>query len=143
MAGRLGFSAVLVAVASLAAGIATRIGAATQRSDVRLGAMLQAGLNIATPALFVLGVGALIYGLSPRLVSPVVYGLVAWSFVIEIIGSSIKANHWLLDTAVLSHIPPVPAADPNWAAMAWLVGLGLVAAALGIVVFDRRDLASA
>jgi len=77
------------------------------------------------PALFVLGIGALVYALSPRLVSPVVYGLVVWSFVLELTGSSIKANHWLLDTAVLSYIPPVPAADFNWSAVAWLVGLGL------------------
>jgi ABC-2 type transport system permease protein len=105
--------------------------------------MLQVGPNIASPALFVLGIGALIFGLSPRLVAPLVYGLVAWSFVIEIIGSSIRANHWLLDTAVLSHIPPVPAANLNWTATAWLVGLGIVAAAVGLVAFDRRDLATA
>ncbi len=143
LAGRLAFGAVLVVVASFTAGVAAWIGAATQHSNLALSAMLQAGLNIATPALFILGLGGLIYGLSPRLVSPIVYGLVVWSFVVEIIGSSIKANHWLLDTAVLSHIAPVPAADINWTPITWLVGLGILAAAAGLIAFRRRDLASA
>jgi hypothetical protein len=77
------------------------------------------------PALFVLGIGALVYALSPRLVSPVVYGLVVWSFILGLTGSSIKANHWLRYTEVFSHIPPVPAADFNWSAVARPVGLGL------------------
>jgi ABC-2 type transport system permease protein len=143
LAGRLAFGAALVALASIAAGVGAWIGAATQHSHVGFSAMFQAGLNIATPALFMLGVGGLIYGLYPRLVSPILYGLVAWAFVIEIIRSSVKANHWLLDTAVLSHIPPVPAADLNWTAIAWLAGLGLLAATLGLLAFNRRDLASA
>jgi ABC-2 type transport system permease protein len=143
LAGRLAISAVIVVLSSLAAAVAAWIGAATQHSDVPLGALLQAGLNISAPALFVLGIGGLIYGLVPRLVSPVLYGVVAWSFIIEIIGSSIKANHWILDTAVLSHIAPAPAANPNWTAVAWLIALGLAAAAVGTAAFNRRDLASA
>ena len=143
LASRLVFAAVLVVVASFTAGVAAWIGAATQHSDLALSAMLQAGLNIAAPALFILGLGGLIYGFSPRLVSPVVYGLVVWSFVVEIIGSSIKANHWLLDTAVLSHIAPVPAANIDWTPITWLVGLGILAAAVGLIAFRRRDLASA
>jgi ABC-2 type transport system permease protein len=141
--GRLAFSAATVVVAGIAAGVAAWIGAATQHSNVGFATLVEAGVNIAAPALLVLGIGGLIYGLSPRLVSPVVYGLVVWSFVLEIVGSSIKANHWLLDTAVLSHIAPAPAADPNWAAFGWLAALGVAAAAVGALAFHRRDLASA
>jgi ABC-2 type transport system permease protein len=143
LVGRLTFGAVLVVAAGFTAAVAAWIGAATQHSNLALSAMLQAGLNITAPALFILGLGGLIYGLSPRLVSPFVYGLVAWSFIVEIIGSSIKANHWLLDTAVLSHIAPVPAADINWVPVTWLISLGILAAAVGLIVFDRRDLACA
>ena len=105
--------------------------------------MLQAGLNLAVPALFVLGVRALLYGLVPRLAAPILYALIPWSFLVEIIGSSITSNHWLLDTAVLSHLGPVPATGLDWTAIAALVGLGVIASLAGLVTFARRDLAAA
>ena len=143
LADRLAVSTTIVVFAGLATGIAAWIGATTQHTHVALGALIEAGVNIAAPALFVLGIGALVYGLAPRLVSPVLYGLVAWSFVIEIIGPSLKANHWLLDTAVLSHIAPAPATNPDWIAVTWLIALGATAAAAGTLAFNRRDLANA
>ena len=71
--------------------------------------MMQAGLNITVPALFILGLGILLYGLVLRLAAPILYTVILWSFLIEIIGSGITSNHWLLDTAVLTHLGPVPA----------------------------------
>jgi len=96
-------------------------------SDIGFAEMLQAGLNVTAPALFVLGVGSLLHGLAPRPAIPILYGLVLWSFVIQIIGSSITTNHWLLDTAVLSHLGPVPVTSLDWTAIAWLTGLGVIA----------------
>ena len=61
-----------------------------------------------------LGVGALAFGLWPRAAVAVAYGLVVWSFLVETLASVIGSNHWLLDTSLLLHIAPVPAADPNW-----------------------------
>jgi putative exporter of polyketide antibiotics len=54
-------------------------------------------------------------------------------------GDQDSSNHWLRDTSPLLHIAPVPAADPNWTAATWLVGLGLLVAALGTAAFGRRD----
>jgi len=48
-------------------------------------------------------VGALLYGLAPRLAAPILYALLLWSFLIEIVGSSITTNHLLLDTALPPH----------------------------------------
>ncbi|MEU4498569.1 ABC transporter permease subunit [Streptomyces sp. NPDC023998] len=143
LAGRLGFGVALVAVVGLVTGLGGWIGLATRRSDIGFAAMFQAGLNVTAPALFVLGVGTLLYGLAPRLAVPILYGLVLWSFVIEIIGASITTNHWLLDTAVLSHLGPVPATSLDWTAIAWLTGLGVIAALVGLAAFERRDLAAA
>jgi hypothetical protein len=56
---------------------------------------------------------------------------------------SITSNHWLVDTAVLSHLGPVLAASLDWAAIAALGGLGVIAALAGLAVFARRDLAAA
>lgn len=143
LAGRLGFAVAFVATAGIATSIGGWIGVTAQHSEVGFPAMLQAGLNITVPALFVLGVGALLYGVVPRLAAPLLYGLILWSFLIEIIGSSITSNHWLLDTAFLSHLGPVPATSLNWTVVAWLTGLAMTAALAGFAAFRNRDLATA
>jgi len=70
-------------------------------------------------------------------------GLVVWSFLVETIAAVFDSNHWLRDTSPLLNITPEPVADPNWTAAAWLVGLGLAAAAMGAAAFGRRDLVGA
>ena len=105
--------------------------------------MLQAGLNAAVPAVFVLGTGTLLYGLVPRLAAPVLYAVVLWSFLVETLGTSITSNHWLLDTAVLTHLGPVPAADLHGTGIAVLTGTALLAGLAGMAAFRRRDLAGA
>ena len=133
----------LILVASVCAGVAAWVGAATQHTGLALGDLVEAGLNVAPPAVFVLGVGALAFGLWPRASIGVAYGLVVWSFLVEALAAVFDANHWLRDTSPLLHITPAPAAAPDWTAAAWLVGLGLVAAAIGIEAFRRRDLTGA
>lgn len=143
LAGRLGFAVAFVILAGLATGVGGWIGVAARDSGVGLAAMFQAGLNVAVPALFILGVGTLLYGLVPRLAAPVLYAVILWSFLIQIIGSTITVNHWLADTAVLTHLGPVPATSLNWTAIVWLTGLAALAALAGLAAFNRRDLAAA
>jgi ABC-2 type transport system permease protein len=143
LAVRLGVGVALVVVASALAGFAAWVGAATQHADVGLDELLKAGLNVVPPAVFVLGVGGLAFGLWPRGSIGVVYGVVVWSFLVETIAAAFDSNHWLRDTSPILHIAPVPAADPNWTAAAWLVGLGLLASIIGLAAFGRRDLSGA
>jgi ABC-2 type transport system permease protein len=143
LAGRLAFATFFVAVTGLATGVGGWIGIATGNSTIGFVTMVQAGLNVVAPALFVLGLGTLLFGLVPRLALPVLYGVVLWSLLIEIIGTTITTNHWLLDTALISHIGPVPATTLNWTAITWLTGLGLMAALAGLGAFQRRDLIAA
>lgn len=143
LTGRLAFAAALVVAVGLAAVVGGWAGVASGTNGVGLAAMLKAGLNLIAPALFILGLGTLLYGIAPRLVAPILYGLVLWSFLIEIIGANITTNRLLLDTALLSNLGPVPAASLNWTAIAWLTGLGGIALAAGLAAFQRRDLAAA
>ena len=46
------------------------------------------------------------------------YALVAWSFLVELIGSIVTTDHWLLDASLLHHIAPAPSADPRWSSWA-------------------------
>lgn len=140
---RLGVGLGLAVLVSVLAGLAAWAGATSQHADIGLGELLKAGLNVLPPAVFVLGIGGLAFGVWPRGSIGVAYGLVVWSFLVETIASVFDSNHWLRDTSPLLHIAPVPAANPNWTAAAWLIGLGLLAAAAGIGAFGRRDLVGA
>jgi ABC-2 type transport system permease protein len=140
---RLGVGLVLVLAASALAGVAAWIGTVSQHGDVGFGELLRAGLNVAPPGVFALGVGALVFGLLPRFAIGVTYGLVVWSFVVEIVSAVVGSNHWVRDTSLLLHVTPAPAAAPDWTSAGWLVGLGIAAAAIGVAAFSRRDLVAA
>jgi ABC-2 type transport system permease protein len=105
----LGLAALLIVLAALVAGIGSGAGAASQHSGVGFASLILAGLNIAAPPLFLLGLGALLIGAWPRRTAVVVYGYLAWSFLIEFLGAVVHASHWLLDTSVFFHMAPAPA----------------------------------
>jgi polyether ionophore transport system permease protein len=143
LAVRLGVGVGLVVLAGVCAGVAAWVGATAQHADVAFGDLLKAGLNVIPPAVFVLGIGALAFGVWPRGAIGVAYGLVVWSFLVETLAAVFDSNHWLRDTSPLLHMAPVPATEPNLMAAIWLVGLGLLAAVAGIAAFGRRDLIGA
>jgi ABC-2 type transport system permease protein len=140
---RLGLGIGFVVLASVLTGVAAWVGATTQHTGVAIADMVKAGLNVAPPALFILGIGGLVYGLAPRVAIGFTYGLVVWSFLVETIASIVKASHWLRDTSPLAHITPAPAAPPNWTSAAFLVLFGVLAGLAGIVAFSRRDVQGA
>ena len=140
LAARLAVALGLAVGAGVVTGVAAWVGATTQHAAVGFGDLVEAGINVVPPAVFVLGIGALAYGLAPRLAAGVSYGLVIWSFLVETFASVGNSGRWLRDTSPLLHITPAPAADPNWTAAAWLAGLGAVAALAGLAAFTRRDL---
>jgi len=138
-AGRLGLSSLLVLTAGLLAGIGAWAGAASEHSGVGFGSLVMAGLNIVPPGLFLFGIGALVLGARPRRTSPIVYGYLAWSFLIEFTGGVVNTSHWLLDTSIFFHMVPAPATTPDWSSMAVITGLGILGAVLGGILLCRRD----
>ena len=143
LSGRLGVSLALLVLGGAAAGVAAWLGAASQQSGIAFGALLEAGINAVPPAILLLGVGTLVHAAVPRAAAAVTYGLIAWSFLIEFIGSVVKMSHWVLDTSVLFHVAPAPATSPHWVSAAMLVAIGAVAAGVGGGIFSRRDLMNA
>ncbi len=138
-AGRLVLTTLLLVVAGVVGGIGAWVGAAGQHSGVGFGSLVAAGLNIVAPALFLLGLGALVLGSWPRHTSAVVYGYLAWSFLVEFLGAVVHANHWLLDTSVFFHMRPAPATRPDWVSVAVMAGFGMAGAVVGAACFSRRD----
>jgi ABC-2 type transport system permease protein len=119
------------------------VGATATGADLSFATLLAAGANLVPAGIFVLGIGTLVHGLAPRVAVAVAYGLVAWSFLLEIVGASLGLSHWLLDTSVLHHIARAPAAPVQWDMATILTAIGIAAALAGALAFTRRDLKGA
>ncbi len=143
LAGRFAVAAAGLAIIGVVAGLFTWAGAAATGAGLSLATLLAAGVNLVPAGIFVLGIGTLAYGLAPRYAAAVAYGLVAWSFLLEILGASLGLSHWLLDTSVFHHIARAPAAPVQWDMAAILIAIGIAAAIAGTLAFARRDLQGA
>lgn len=140
--GRIVLIAVVVLFAGLLGGTAVWIGETSQQGGVGLSTILLAGINAIAPALFILGLGVLALGFVPRLTTVIAYGVIAWSFLLQMVSSGINLNHWILDTSLLHHIVLAPASDPNWRTFTTLSLIGLTMCILGGWHFANRDLES-
>jgi ABC-2 type transport system permease protein len=141
--GRLGLAAAFVVALGLAAGVGAWAGIGWGSGDLSFVRMLGAGLNTAVPGLLVLGLGALVVGVVPRVASALTYGVVLWSFIVFVTGPTTSAPQWFLDTSLLGHLGPVPASPLDWfVILVYVVAAGLAAVG-GQIAFDRRDLVEA
>jgi ABC-2 type transport system permease protein len=129
--------------AGLLAGLAAWVGATSQGAGVALASLLAAGLNVAGPAVVLLGIGFGALGVWPRGAATLTYGVLLWSFLADLIGGIINANHWILDTSVFHQIAAAPAVGVRWASFAALLALGAGGVTIGAVSFERRDIVGA
>ncbi len=116
------------------------LGAASQHAGVSVTTLLDAGVNLVPPAITILGIGVLAFGIRPRLTSIVVYALLGWSLLVVIVGGIGATSHWVLDTSVFHQMAPAPAVSPDWGTNGIMTALGLALATIGALAFRRRDL---
>ncbi|HEV8625349.1 MAG TPA: hypothetical protein VG034_12885 [Acidimicrobiia bacterium] len=143
LGGRLVVSVAALGGLALITGLGGWAGTASQHGGVGLFRVLGAAANTLPAALLVLGVGTLAHALAPRWAVPLVYGLVASSFVIEMLGATGTGGRLLLDLSVFHHVALVPAAAFRPSGAAALVTLGTAGMLAGAALFQRRDLAAA
>jgi len=141
LGGRLAVSVVALGGLALIAGLGGWAGSATQHGGVGLPRLLGAALNTLPAALLVLGVGTLAHGLVPRRAGAVAHGVVAWSFIVEMLGATGTSGRLLLDLSVFHHVAPLPAAAFRPSGAAALAGLGMAGMLAGSALFHHRDLA--
>jgi ABC-2 type transport system permease protein len=142
-AARLGVVTLALALGGVVAGVFTWLGAASQHSGVSFVTVLEAGLNVVPPAVCILGIGALVFGVSPRASSVATYGVLVWSFLVELVGGIVGLNHWVLDTSLLHQMAAAPAVSPDWTSGGAMLGVALIAALAGGIAFNLRDLRAA
>lgn len=137
---RVTLSVVVVIVLGLVAGLSTWLGAISDHAHVSFVSMIEAGLNVAVPALVLLGIGVAAFAFVPRRTSVVTYSVFAWFVIVDIIGSVAQMNHWVLDLSALHQIAPAPAASVDWGSCGVMVLFTTVVVAASASRFNRRDL---
>jgi ABC-2 type transport system permease protein len=140
LAGRTALAFGVLFAGGLLAGLSTWIGAASSHTGVGFTSMLQSGFNVVFPSLVMLGVGTLVFGVWPRATTIVTYGLLAWSFLIEITAGIVNVDHWILDTSVFHQMAAAPSVPINWTSNVAMIAAGASGALLGTIAFNRRDL---
>lgn len=116
------------------------LGVFNQNLGIKFSNVFQGSANIIAPVILLLGMVIFTFGVIPRLTTLVGYGAIAWSFLIQMIGSGLNLDHWLLDTSIFYHVALVPTQSINWGADALLIAIGVVLTLIGAIVFNNRDL---
>lgn len=135
---------VIVAIVLVAAatGVAGWAGTYSQNIPVTFSDFMAAGFNMLPLALALLGVGVAAYGMAPRVAAPLVYAVVGWSFLVDLIGPSLQWSDWAMKTSIFSHVQIVPAVAVKWETIYVLLAIWLVGVVVGLVAFTHRDLIS-
>ena len=140
LGGRLLIAVAVLLAAGVLAGVLAWLGAASQHAGVGFTTMVEAGVNLVPPAITILGIGVLAFGIRPRATPIVVYVVLGWSLFAVLIGGIGAISHWVLDTSVFHQMASAPAVPPHWEANGVMVAIGFASALIGGIAFSRRDL---
>jgi ABC-2 type transport system permease protein len=129
----------VVLLAAMGAGGAAGYWAVTGDLGTGLGFLAAALAQI--PAVLALGGFVIaVFAVAPRWVTAVGWAAVAVSLVMGQLGAILELPQAVLNVSPFTHVPPVPAEPFAWTPVLILVGTAVALAAVGFVVFQRRDL---
>ena len=140
--GRVAVGVAAVVFTALSAGLLAWTGTALKGGGVALSGMERAAVNMLPAALLFLALAVAAFGLLPRLTVAVGAGAVALTYVLELIGALLKAPGWMLDLSPFHHLAAVPIAPVNARAAIVMLTMAAVLVAVGVVAFERRDIAA-
>jgi ABC-2 type transport system permease protein len=113
-----------------------------QGISINLGNFLLVGLALTGTVVFTLGVGTLLYGIWPRIAAASMYVILGWSFLIDLVGSAVKLDDFIVKTSLFHYMSLSPNDAPDWKTFYWLIVLGVIMAIVGIFSFTKRDIIS-
>jgi len=143
LGGRMALALAGILVLSLTVGVLAFAGASGANAHVAFASMLEASINCVPVAALFLAIAALAFALLPRASSAIAYGLVAVSFVWQLISAELQAPPWLRELSPFEHVGLVPAQQARIGAAAVMLALAAVLALAALWRFGQRDLTGA
>lgn len=132
-----------VTLVALGAGASAWCGAALVGVRVSFGSLLAAGANGVPTAALYLGVAVLAYGAVPRASSAVTFGIVVTTYLWDAVAALVHAPSWAADLTPFAWVGYIPSHPFRLTPALGMIAIAVVAAALGIAAFRRRDLMGA
>jgi ABC-2 type transport system permease protein len=139
LAARLVTGAAAVLIAGMLGGAFIWVGARLQGVDPGFGTVMRAGLNVVPTALLVLGIGAVVRTVAPRFATAAIYGVVVWSFVIDLFASLVHGTRWLDHLSLFHYMALAPAQPTDATTIVLTLGLAAALLAGAALLFTRRD----
>jgi ABC-2 type transport system permease protein len=126
----------------LATGVSVGVGYAVASRDRSMVAPLAgAGLAFVAAMLVFAGVGLMLHGLSPRW-SMATWGFYAFALVVGMLGEMLDLPQWMMNLSPFQHVPALPAASFEWLPIVALLVVAALAATIGRIALERRDMAA-
>jgi len=112
-------------------------------ADLSVSDSMAAVFNTVPVAVVFGGLAVLVLGLAPRATVAVAASAAVLAYVLQIVGPALDWPDVVVGASPFWHLSAVPveALDPTVAVV--LLAIGAVAAAIGMVAFERRDLVGA
>ena len=131
---------VAIAIVAVCAVFGAWLGVLVSGRTLAAGDALLMALNMLPIALLFLGIGIGLIGVAPRLTAPTTFALVVAAFVLDFLGPLLDLPEALLDLSPFRHMAAVPIESIAVGPTLVILGIGVGAAALGVLAFRHRDL---
>ncbi|MEN0136097.1 MAG: anibiotic ABC transporter [Rhodococcus sp. (in: high G+C Gram-positive bacteria)] len=129
---------VLQALTGAATGLA--YGLVTEDVPGKVGNLTGAALVFVPAILVVAALAVLAFGAVPVWSAGLSWGVLALCLIFGFLGSLLGLPQTVRDLSPFTHVPALPAAEVTAAPLVWLTLVAVVAGAVGVALFRRRDL---
>ncbi len=130
----------MISIISLLSGYLIWQIAAAQDVKIDLWIMIQNAVALIGTVILTIGIGTLFYGILPRLASLIMYAVIIWAFVVDVLKSFFSLGDFIDKTSLLHYVSFAPTKAPDWSTFLWLIAIGTMLIAAGIVAFSKRDI---
>ena len=128
---------------SAVAAVAMWLGGLVTDADLSAGDAFAAIFNTVPAVIVFGGLAVLVFGVAPRLTTALSASIVIVAYVVQLVGPALDWPELVLGLSPFHHLEVVPVDPFGTTAAIVMVAIGVLAAGVGMVVFERRDLAGA
>lgn len=140
-AGRIAIVVSNIVAIGVCSGLVIELGGRLTGVRIDFLKMLEGGVNVVPIALLTLSIGLVAFSIDERLSGAVIYAIVAWSFVAEMVGSLFRIFGGVNRLSIFHYIALAPSTPPNWTLNFVLLGATMLLFAVATFLFQRRDFA--